>query len=96
MRTLKGSFDMNYELNMILEKIKCDFVCVYEGESKSFSSKEEFEQSDMEKNCTVSSISANDGTIVLKLKKWESPQTDMDADWVKEHEKQFGEKPSFF
>lgn len=40
---------MNYELNMILEKIKCDFVCVYEGESKSFSSKEEFEQSDMEK-----------------------------------------------
>ena len=60
---------MNYELNMILEKIKCDFVCVYEGESKSFSSKEEFEQSDMEKNCTVSSISANDGTIVLELKK---------------------------
>ena len=50
----------------------------------------------MEKNCTVSSISANDGTIVLELKKWEASQTDMDADWVKEHEKQFGEKPSFF
>lgn len=87
---------MNYELNMILEKVKCDFVCVYEGESKLFSSKAEFEQSDMDKNCIVSSISAKDGTIVLEFLKWESPKTDMDADWVKEHEKQFGKKPSFF
>lgn len=87
---------MNYELNTILEKINCNFICVYESESRAFSSKEEFEQSNMEKNCTVSSISAKDGAIVLELKKWESPKTDMDAEWVKEHEKQFGEKPSFF
>ena len=87
---------MNYELNMILEKINCNFICVYESESRVFSSKEEFELSDMEKNCTVSSISVQDGAIVLELKKWESSKTDMDADWVKEHEKQFGEQPSFF
>ncbi len=87
---------MNYELNTILEKIKGNFTCVYEDECRAFSSKEEFAQSDMEKNCTVSSISVNDGTLVLELKKWESPKTDMDGDWVKEHEKQFGEKPSFF
>lgn len=34
---------MSYELNAILEKIKDKFICVYEGESKEFSSKEKFE-----------------------------------------------------
>lgn len=37
---------------------KIDFIDDYEEESKLFSSKKEFEQSDTEKNCTVSSISA--------------------------------------
>lgn len=87
---------MNYELKMILEKIKGDFVCVYDAERKKFSSKEEFEKSEMEKNCTVASIGVQDGVIVLELKKWESPMPDMNGEWVKEHEKQFGEKPSFF
>lgn len=87
---------MNYELNMILEKISGSFICVYEGESKSFISKDEFEKSDMGKNCTVSSISTMDGVIVLELKKWESPQTDMNAEWVQEHKRMYGEEPSFF
>lgn len=87
---------MSYELNGILEKIQGNFICVYEGESKVFSSKEEFEKSDMEKNCTVSSISTLDGTIVLELKKWVCNTPDVNNEWAKEHEKQFGEEPSFF
>lgn len=50
----------------------------------------------MEKNCTVYSINVQDGVIVLDLKKLESPVTNMEGDWIKEHEKQFGEKTSFF
>lgn len=87
---------MNYELKVILEKIKGDFICVYGAERKKYSSKEEFEKSEMEGNCTVSSINVQDGVIVLELKKWESPVTDLDCEWAKEHEKRFGEKPSFF
>ena len=87
---------MNYELNMILEKIKCDFVCVYEGESKSFSSKEEFGQSNMEKSCTVSSISTQDGAIVLELQKWVCHTSDLDSEWAREYKQKNGEEPSFF
>lgn len=87
---------MSYELNAILGKITGEFICVYEGESNVFSSKEEFENSNIEKNCTVSAISAKGDAIVIELKKWESNMPDMNGDWVKEHEKQFGEKPSFF
>lgn len=50
----------------------------------------------MEKNCTVSAISAKGGAIVLELKKWEPNMPDMNGDQVREHEEQFGEKPSFF
>lgn len=87
---------MNYELNTILDKVKGSFICVYDGTSKLFSSKEEFEQSDMEKDCSVSTISTQDGVIVLELQKWESPITDKNGEWVKEHEKQFGKEPGFF
>lgn len=87
---------MNYELKMILEKIKGDFICVYGAERKKFSSKKEFEKSKAEGNCTVSSINVQDGVIALKLKKWESPMPDLDGEWAKEHEKRFGNKPSFF
>ena len=87
---------MNYELSMILGKIKESFICVYGEERTVFSSKEEFEKSEMDKDCTVSSIGTQNGVIVLELKKWESPVADLDDEWTKEHEKQFGEKPSFF
>jgi len=87
---------MSCELNGLLEKIMGTFVCVYEGESKIFSSKDEFEKSDMEKNCCVSSIGTRDGMIVLELKKLDSPIADTNSDWVKEYERQFGTTPSFF
>ena len=87
---------MSYELNTILDKIEGSFVCVYDGESKVFSSKDEFEGSNMEKNCCVSSISIHDGMIALKLKKIETPIADTNSNWAKEHEKQFGTAPSFF
>ena len=87
---------MNYDLKMILVKIKGDFICVYGEERTKFSSNEEFDKREMEGNCSVSSITVQDGVIVLELQKWEYPMTDLDSEWAKEHEKQFGEKPSFF
>lgn len=93
---MKGTADMSFELNTIIDEIEGSFVCVYDGESKIFSSKNEFEKSNIEKNCCVSSISTQDGMIVLGLKKLETPVADANSDWVKEHEKQFGTAPSFF
>ncbi len=93
---MKGTADMSYELNTILDKIEGSFICVYDGESKIFSSKDEFESSGMEKNCFISSIGTQDGMIVLKLKKLETPVAATSSDWAKEHEKQFRTAPSFF
>ncbi len=87
---------MNCELNMILDKVKGKFICVYNGESKVFSSKDEFEGSNMEKNCCITSIGTQDGMIVLELKKVNTPIADANSEWVKEYEKQFGATPSFF
>ncbi len=86
---------MSCELDMILDKVKGKFICEYNGERKVFSSKEEFDKSEMEKNCRVSTISARNGMIVLELKKWDFPVADANSDWVKEHEKQFGSEISF-
>lgn len=86
---------MNYELNMILNKIRGAYICVYEGESKTFFSKEEFEQNEILKKCTVSSISAREGIIVLELKNFVSPRVKTDG-WAAEYEKTTGEKLSFF
>lgn len=87
---------MNCELNNILDKIKGNFICVYENKSEIFASKNDFEKSNIEKNCYVSAISTQDGMIVLELKKWNAPIADVNGDWVREHEKQFGTTPSFF
>ncbi len=87
---------MSYELSMILEKISGKFICVYDGARNEFASGKEFENSDMEKNCTVSTISTENGAIVLELKKWESNTPCADSEWVKEHKRKYGEEPSFF
>ncbi len=87
---------MSCELNMFLDKVKGSFICVYNGESKVFSSKDEFVGSNIEKNCYISSISTQDGMIVFELKKFDSPIADANSEWVKEYEKQFGSTPSFF
>jgi len=93
---MKGIADMSFELSRIVDKIEGNFIYVCDGESKIFSSKNEFENSDIEKNCCISTISAQGGMIVLKLKKSETPIADVNDDWRKEHEKQFGTAPSFF
>jgi len=87
---------MSWALNELLEKVIGNFICVYEGESKAFSSKDEFEKSDIEKNCSVLSIGTWDGMIILELKRLNPPVADTDSDWAKEYERQFGTTPSFF
>ncbi len=96
MKCMKRITNMSCELNMILDKVKGSFICVYNGESKVFSSKDEFVGSNIEKNCCISSISVQDGMIVLELKKVNVPIVDANSEWVKEYEKQFGSTPSFF
>lgn len=61
-----------------------------------YSSKEEFEKSDMEKRCSVSSISMQEGVIVLELKKWVYNTPELDSERVKEHENQFGKSRVYF
>lgn len=87
---------MDYELEKIIERIDGNFVCVFHGQSAEFSNLEEFEKSNFGKGCTVASISARDNKIFVELKMREIPVADANADWAKEHEKQFGTAPSFF
>lgn len=87
---------MDYELKKVIERINGNFACVFHGQSVEFNNLEEFEKSDFGKGCAVASISARDNKIVLKLKTQEIPVADANADWAKEHEKQFGTAPSFF
>lgn len=60
-----------------------------------FLSKEEFEQR-WKKSCTVSSISTQDGAIVLEFKKWICNTPDLDSGWARAYKRKNGEEPSFF
>ena len=54
----------------------------------------------MEKNCAVSSISTQNGAIVLELPKWVCNTPDLDSEWAREYKQKmeknqvsFKEKP---
>lgn len=66
------------------------------GESKALSSKEKFEQSDMEKSCILSDISTQDAAIVLEPQKRESKVLDADSGWVKNTKGSLGRKQASF
>lgn len=85
---------MDYGLEKVIERIGGNFVCVFHGQFAEFSNLEEFEKSDFGKGYALASIRVKDNKIVLELKTQEIPVAD--ADWAKEHEKQFGAAPSFF
>ena len=87
---------MNFELSTVLEKINGKFICVLEDKKQEFTSKENFTDSDFDKNCSVTSISAHDDIVLLELKPWKAPVADLDSKWAKEYEKQTGVTPNFF
>ena len=87
---------MNNELARIVKKISGDFLCVFEGQSSEFSCAEEFEKSEFSKNKIATSISTQDGKIVIELGEWKTPLAKLsNEDWDKDYEKQFGTEPSF-
>lgn len=87
---------MNNELAQIVKKISGNFLCVFEGQSSEYSCAEEFAKSEFSKNKIATSISTQDGKIVIELGEWKTPLAKLsNEDWEKDYEKQFGTEPSF-
>lgn len=80
----------------VLKIIQGAFVCIADNKQYEFASKEEFRDSDLYKNYSVTSISSKENTLVLELQSWQPSVTDMDAKWVKDHKELNGSEPSFF
>ena len=83
-------------LEDILEIIQGAFVCIADNKRYEFASKDEFTYSELCKNYVVTSISSRNGVLVLELKSWQPPVTDMNAEWVDTHKELTGSEPSFF
>lgn len=80
----------------VLKIIQGAFVCIADNKQYEFASKEEFRDSDLYKNYSVTSICSKGNTLVLELQSWQPSVTDMDAKWVKDHKELNGSEPSFF
>lgn len=83
-------------LEEILPLLCGEFVCVAYGEEKVFRSREALEKSGLYENYTVTSISVQDGKLVLELTPWQVPTVDLNSEWVKEYKEKNGTEPSFF
>lgn len=82
-------------LSDVLGIVNGKAVCVVNGERNVFVSKDELVDSSF-CNYVVTSICAENDAIVMNLKPWQPPVTDMDADWVKSYKEGTGTEPSFF
>ncbi len=80
----------------ILPLLCGEFVCVTDGEKKIFKCKEDLEKAGLYTNHTVSSISVQDGKLVLELTPWRVPIADLNSEWAKEYAEKNGAEPSFF
>lgn len=80
----------------VLKIIQGAFVCIADNKQYEFASKEEFRDSDLYKNYSVTSICSKENTLGLELQSWQPSVTDMDAKWVKDHKELNGSEPSFF
>ena len=80
----------------VLKIIQGAFVCIADNKQYEFAYKEEFRDSDLYKNYSVTSICSKENTLVLELQSWQPSVTDMDAKWVKDHKELNGSEPSFF
>ena len=80
----------------ILPLLCGEFVCVTGGEEKIFKCKEDLEKAGLYTNHTVSSISVQDGKLVLELTPWRVPTADLNSEWAREYTEKNGTEPSFF
>ncbi|MCB6784243.1 hypothetical protein [Blautia producta] len=54
------------------------------------------EESEFSKNKIATSISTQDGKIVIEMGEWKTPLAKLsNENWEKDYEKQFGTEPSF-
>ena len=85
---------MIYRFEDFLKIIKGDFVCNVGGHKIS-SNAVDF---DTYKNYGISSVSVENGILVIELKAFQAFTTEINsnANWVKEHKQNFGAEPSFF
>lgn len=88
---------MNRELAQIVEKISGNFICVFGEQSAEFSCADELEKSGFGIGKVATSISTQDGKIVITLAEWKASAAKLsNEDWEKAYKKQFGTEPSFF
>lgn len=89
-----GEFGNMIRLEELLTVICGELVCVVDGQRKAYASKEDVTA--LYPNHIVTAIGAEDGKIVLELRPWQMPKTDLNAEWVEEYRKQNQAEPSFF
>lgn len=83
-------------LDEILKITQGKIVCVLNETIKAFSNAQEAIECNLYKDCIVSGISVQENAVILTLHPFHAPLTEENGKWVDEHQRQFGETPSFF
>ena len=83
-----------------IEKISAPVVCKIGDDTMEFENGAACAETEFGKPYVPADVSVADGKIVLTLKEEsyssKMPVYDVDAEWVKQHQKDFGTEPSFF
>ena len=83
-----------------IEKISSPVVCKIGDTTVEFANGAACARTEFEKPYVPADVSVADNKIVLTLEEKSNsskmPTYDVDAEWVKQHKKDFGSEPSFF
>lgn len=80
---------MVFRLEDVLSIVRNGFVCTVDGEPVD-ANKDEY------KNYAVTALAAKDGVVVIEIAPCDPPHASLDADWYREHTREFGSEPGFF
>lgn len=87
---------MNWEMKKVMELVKGKVVCTMDGSDwTAFASGQEALEK-LEGKYVITSISAEDSSVVLTLETDTSVPNDMNADWIKSHIEKYGKEPNPF
>ena len=85
---------MQISAKIVRKKVVC-FIVVDDCR-KAFDSEADLLAYSEYKNYVIASISAEDDAVVLELRPWQVPATNMGADWIQEYREQNCSDPSYF
>lgn len=89
---------MDYALQLILKQINQKFICLVDGEERSFANGDEAiaELEKEHKNYAPDEISANEKSVVLVVRDITEDLRTRNEVFIAEHRKQFGYEPNPF